>query len=298
MKNRTKSMQSKKGWKPWVLATVMGAVLLGAAGCSEEPKETAPGVEQEKKEPLIIADATADEEEVNLEEKPVSIDYNASAEEILSQYTVEGMSRFKLNYPDTFSMDYALKNIGKTLPDFKGMGTNSSEFDSKSLKGKPFVLNISKTTCPVCEEMSPVIKQFAKDENVKVVHLYPVDNVKAVGKFRKIANADMEATTLVADMNPWLEDFTVKTLNVAQVPTLVFVDETGRISYTYIGKTDAILLKDMKGKAFGKEKLYDFVRKEVVKTDKDGKEIPEDVIPVTPELESQPKTDAVADAKK
>lgn len=258
-----------KGKRRLALAGMLGVFLLVGAGCSNtEPTQQAPG---DKNEPKVVAEADqkakeeVKEDKVELRETPVKIDYSASAEDILSQYTEEGMSRFKLNYPDTFSMEYALKTVGKSLPEIKGKTLADKDFTSKSLKGKPFILNVSKTTCPVCEEMAPVVHKFSNDNDIPVVSLYPVDKTADVNSyFKKNKKAD-KSTVLVADQNKWLKEFAVDTLNIAQVPTLLFVDESGRVSYTYIGKTDEVLLADMKDKAFGKEKLYDFVKKDVVK---------------------------------
>lgn len=297
MKNNMTKMQNRKsGLKRWALTGLIGAAVLVSSACTaEKPKELAPA---DTNEPILIAEAdTKDEEAVTLKETPVVVDYTAEAEDILAQYTEEGMSHFKLNFPDTFSMEYALKNIGKTLPAFEGKMVNGKTFSSKSLKGKPYVLNVSKTTCPVCEEMSPVISAFGKNEKIPVISLYPVDKTAEVDTFRTKLKAGKTNVALVADKNPWLKKFAVETLNIAQVPTLIFVDESGRISYTYIGKTDEVLLKDMKEKAFGNEKLYNFVRTEVIKVDEDGKEIKEQDVKFEP-LESEPSVPATKSDEK
>lgn len=274
------------------LAGLMGAVLLVSAGCTNDKStEQAPG---ENNEPLLIAENTVDdaEEEVQLKEIPVQVDYSLGAEEILSNYTEEGMSRFKLNYPDTYSMEYALKNIGKTFEGFTGKTIDGKTFSTESLKGSPYVLNFSKTTCPVCEEMTPVAETFGLDEDVPVISLYPVDIEKDVEAFRTKANADKDAVVMVAENNEWLKELAVGNLNIAQVPTLIFVDAEGRISYTYIGKTDGILLNDMKEKAFGNEKLYSYLKTKLVKIDSDGNEIVEVPLVETPaEPAPTPKED-------
>ncbi|WP_442637635.1 TlpA family protein disulfide reductase [Rossellomorea marisflavi] len=256
-----------KGKRRMALAGVLGVFLLVGAGCSNaEPTQQAPG---DKTETKVVAEADqkpkVKEDKVELKETPVKIDYSASAEDILSQYTEEGMSRFKLNYPDTFSMEYALKTVGKSMPEIKGKTLADKEFSSKNLKGKPYILNISKTTCPVCEEMAPIVHKFANDNDLPIVSLYPVDKTADVESFFKKNKKADESTVLVADQNKWLKSFAVDKLNIAQVPTLLFVDESGRVSYTYIGKTDDVMIADMKDKAFGREKLYDFVKKDVVK---------------------------------
>lgn len=279
---RTSATKRNLGFlKKYSIAGLLGAVLLLTAGCTDE-KEQAPG---DNNEPLLIAEKDVEEEkeeEFELKEVPVEIDYEMEAEEILSKYTEEGMSRFKLNYPDTYSMEYALKNIGKTFEGFTGTTIDGEEFSTESMKGKPFVLNFSKTTCSVCEEMTPVAETFGLDESVPVISLYPVDETKEVEAFREKAKASKDTVVLVADKNDWLKELAVGNLEIAQVPTLIFVDADGRISYTYIGKTDGVLLSDMKEKAFGDEKLHSYLKTVVVKIDKDGNEIIEAPLVETP----------------
>lgn len=265
--------------KKWILTGIVSALMLTSAGCStSEIKEQAPGA----KEPVVVADkdkvsVVAEEDEVKLKEIPVQVDYSKPPQEILTAYSEEGMSRFKLNYPDTFSMEYALKTIGQDMPSFSGVDMNGKKVSSKAYKGKSYVVNISKTTCAVCEEMSPLMQSLEKkDKTIDVISLYPVDKSKDVSSHRKKLKWSKNSVALVADKNAWVKELAIDKLQVAQVPTLIFVDDKGKISYTYIGKTDELLLTDMKEKAFGKERLYDFVRKEVIKVDKDGNVLKQD----------------------
>lgn len=266
-----KQISKLKRWTSF--AGLVGTVILVSTGCSTEQ---APA-DMKDTEPILIAEADV-EEKVLLKEKPLVINYEAEAADILAQYTEEGMSRFKLNFPDTFSMDYALRSVGKQMPNFEGVTVAGKEFSSESLKGKPFMINFSKTTCSVCEGMTPILKSFGESESIPVISLYPVDKTAEVETFLKKTKADDATIALVADTNDWLKELAVETLSIAQVPTLIFVDAEGRISYTYIGNTDEVLLKDMKEKAFGDEKLYNFVKTEVVKIDANGNEIKEETV--------------------
>jgi len=279
MKSSIKNSKSSRTRKHVLLAGVLGTLLVVGTACGvSETKEQAPGVQKEK---TAVASTTTEKKEeakeepaFTMKEIPVKVDYTKAPEEILAMYSEEGMSRFKLNYPDTYTMEYALKNIGKEMPGFTGKDLNGNKVDSKSYKGKNYVVNISKSTCEVCQEISPVVQKLEKDK-IPVVSIYPIDKTADVKKHREKTKWDKKSTALVADTNPALKDLAVKTLEVSTVPTLLFVDESGKISYVNIGLTDDILMKDIKEKAFGKEKLYDFVRKDVVKVDKDGNVVKE-----------------------
>lgn len=263
-----------KKTKKWAVAGLLGALMVTGTACSvNDTKEQAPGAD----EPVLIAEgekgaeADQEKEEVQLKEVPVQIDYTKSAQDILTFYSEEGMSRFKLNYPDTYSMEYALKTIGQEMPSFKVTDTNGKTLASNEFKGKPYIINISKSTCEVCHEMAPIIQKLEKNgDKIPVLNFYPIDTAADVKAHREKTKWSDESIVVVGDKNPSVKELAIDKLAVATVPTLLFVDSDGKISYINIGLTDEVLLSDMKEKAFGDEKLYDFVRKEMVKVDKDG----------------------------
>ncbi|AJD93458.1 hypothetical protein JMA_41410 (plasmid) [Jeotgalibacillus malaysiensis] len=267
MKQNKRTKQTKK----WAVAGLLGAVMITGVACSNEPKEQAPGAD----EPVQIAKTDekkeVEKEEVQLKEVSVEVDYSKSAQEILTAYSEEGMSRFKLSYPDTYSMEYALKTIGREMPKFEGKDLNGKTITSDDYKNKSYIVNISKSTCEVCQELAPVIQTLEKGEDkIPVINLYPIDKSEDVKAHREKTKWSKDSIAIVGDKNKSIENLAIKELAVATVPTLLFVDKSGKISYINIGLTDDVLLSDMKEKAFGEEKLYDFVRKEMVKVDKDG----------------------------
>lgn len=223
------------------------------------------------------AAATETGEEVRFEEKPVTIDYSKEPEEILAQYTEQGMNLFKVNFPDTLSMNYALKNIGKEAVEISGKTVDGKDFSLSALKGKNVILTFAKTACSVCKEMSPILAELAKkNPDVTFVTLFPVDNNKDIDGYYKSLKLKRPDLVLSLENNKGLKSLAINQYLVSQVPTFVFVDESGRISYTYIGSKDAIMFQDMIDTAFGDEKLYDYVRTITIRVDENGKEISEE----------------------
>lgn len=223
------------------------------------------------------AAATETGEEVRFEEKPVTIDYSKEPEEILAQYTEQGMNLFKVNFPDTLSMNYALKNIGKEAVEISGKTVDGKDFSLSALKGKNVILTFAKTACSVCKEMSPILAELAKkNPDVTFVTLFPVDNNKDIDGYYKSLKLKRPDLVLSLENNKGLKSLAINQYMVSQVPTFVFVDESGRISYTYIGSKDAIMFQDMIDTAFGDEKLYDYVRTITIRVDENGKEISEE----------------------
>ena len=259
-------MLSKQTWKRVCMfgfVIVLGATLMacGKAKDNKVKPDLKPEVQQE----------------INFKEKPIVIDYSASPEEILASYTEKGMKLFKANFPDTLTMNYALKNIGKEVPDISGKTMDGKDFKLSDLKGKKVLISFGKTTCSVCKEMSPILKGIA-DSNPELVilHVFPVDNNQDIQAYYKGLNLDTPANILSLENNEGLKELAVSQYQIEQVPTYVFVDESGRISYTYIGNKDKILFQDMIDTAFGDEKLYDNVRTVTVRVDQDGNEIEEE----------------------
>lgn len=264
-------------WKKISLVLVLGllmALLVACGNKTEEPKS----IEKETETEEVVEDAPEDEEEeVSLQTRKVAIDYSGEPEEILAKYTEEGMSAFKLNFPDTLTMNYALKSIGKEPTEIKGTTMAGEEVSLSELKGKDVIISFSKTTCSICKDMIPVMEKVAK-ENTEVVFLnvFPVDVNKDIEAFYKTKESTIPTHTLSLEDNKHLKDVAIKDYMIEQVPTYVFVDKTGTISYTYIGNKDEVMFQDMLTTAFGEVKLHDKVRTVVVRVDAEGNEIVND----------------------
>lgn len=215
-------------------------------------------------------------------EKAIEIDYSKTPEEILANYTEKGMNDFKVNYPDTQNMYYALKNVGKIAPTIQGKTIDGKEFNLETLKGKKVLVVFSKTTCTVCSDMLPIIDEISKENSdLAIVTIYPVDTTNAVNAYFKDKKIDLPTITLTQSENTKLKELATTSYGIEQVPTYVFIDETGKISYTYIGNKDKTMFQDMINTAYGDEKLYDNVRTVTVQLDENGNEITETSLAAT-----------------
>lgn len=205
-------------------------------------------------------------------ERAVSIDYSGSPEQILSSYSEEGLREFKVRFPEKDRMDYALKQIGKKAPDFEFTNIKGDVINLSSLKGKKVVLDIIKTTCPVCEKTTPTLQKYAKENNdVVVIPVFPKDNKEDITEYYKKLKLEVDTTAVAGLDNSQIS--LIKDYELKRVPTIIFIDETGKISYAVEGDFDEVVLKDYHSTAFGEKKLYELVKKDKVEVDKDGKEI-------------------------
>ncbi|MFJ8531397.1 TlpA family protein disulfide reductase [Bacillus sp. NPDC094106] len=235
-----------------LMAFAVCGMMLG--GC--QSKDTAKETQQTKKEDTYT-------------ERKVSVDYSKPAEEILLSYTEKGMNEFKRNFPDKLAMDFALTSIGKDAPDFEYKNIKGETVKLSELKGKKVVLDFMRNDCPVCKESLPTVTKMKETyKDVVFLPIFPKDSKEEIEKFFKDLNLEVNENSVAGKDNG--ENLSiVKNYNLKLVPSFIFIDEFGKISYTWIGSTDEKIFKDTMDTAFGKKKLYDFVKTE--KIDKNGK---------------------------
>jgi Peroxiredoxin len=206
-------------------------------------------------------------------EKAVEVNYDSSPEQILSSYTEEGMNLFKTYYPSQVFREYALKEVGKEASDFELKNLKGDTIKLSSFKGKKVVLEFEKTTSDVSKKSSPAFDKVSKeDKDTIYLTIFPMDTKADIEKYYTDLKLEVNQTAIAGKDNGDKMNL-IKSYSLTSVPTLVFVDESGKISYTSIGNFDENTLKGYENVAFGTTKLYDMVRKEQVEVDKNGKVI-------------------------
>lgn len=261
-------MKFRKSFMGLMAFAVVGMMLVGCQS-KEAPKEK----ETQK--------------EVTYKERKVSVDYSKPAEEILLSYSEKGMNEFKRNFPDKLAMDFALTSIGKTAPDFEYKNIKGETVKLSELKGKKVVLDFMRDDCPVCKESSPTVAKVKESyKDAVFLPIFPKDSKEDVEKFFKDLNLEVNENSIAGKDNGDNLSI-VKNYNLKLVPSFVFIDESGKISYTWIGSTDEKIFKDTMDTAFGKNKLYDLVKTE--KVDKNGKVVEEKVEPKKEETNKENK---------
>lgn len=206
-------------------------------------------------------------------EKAVEVNYDSSPEQILGSYTEEGMNLFKTYYPSQVFREYALKEIGKEAPDFELKNLKGDTVKLSSFKGKKVVLEFEKTTSDVSKKSSPSFSKVSKeDKDTVYLTIFPMDTKADIEKYYTDLKLDVDQTAIAGKDNGDKMNL-IKGYSLTSVPTLIFIDESGKISYTSIGNFDENTFKAYSNVAFGTTKLYDMVRKEKVEVDKNGKVI-------------------------
>lgn len=234
----------KSGLLTAVMVLGIGASLL--AGCSSQPT-------------------------TKIVEKAVEVNYDSSPEQILTSYTPEGMEQFKVNYPTQVFREYALKEIGKEASEFELKNLKGDTVKLSDFKGKKIVLDFEKTTSDISKKSTPALDKVSKeDKDTVYLTIFPMDTKADIEKYYTDLKLDVNQTAIAGKDNGDKMNL-IKSYSLTSVPTLIFVDESGKISYTSIGNFDENMFKGYTNVAFAPTKLYEMVRKEQVEVDKNGK---------------------------
>lgn len=205
-------------------------------------------------------------------EKSVTVDYEGSPEQILLSYSQDGIKKMKNLYPDQVARDYALKQIGKVAPDFELINTKGEKIKLSTFKGRKVILDFSKSTCSSCKESEASLNKAIKaNTDITYISIFPKDNKTDIIAYYN--SLKLEPNPIVISGVENATSTLIKDYNLTSIPTLIYIDETGKISYTFVGSFDEILLNDFSKTAYGSSKLYNMLIKEKIEIDKNGKEV-------------------------
>lgn len=223
-------------WKTLTTA-LLGSVLLAACG-DVPPESTGPEPYEQVAEIISLADYLP--------------------EDIHANYTEEGQMRLRMAFPDENHKAIALKQIGARVPDLT-LETLGGAVSLRELTGERVLIHVTTTSASVAAEMAPELAQHVQENEMRVLHLYPNDTEAAIKAFHDENNLPFDKDTIIAGNNSAASQAAVTAFGSAYVPTLLYVDETGTISYLSIGFRDAVLLQDNYDAAFEGDKLYSYL---------------------------------------
>jgi cytochrome c biogenesis protein CcmG, thiol:disulfide interchange protein DsbE len=145
--------------------------------------------------------------------------------------------------PDKTTMASVL--VGKPAPEFElpVLGQAARKLSSRSLAGKPWVLNVWGTWCVACREEHATLLKVAALRRVPIVGLsYKDDDAAAMQWLNELGNpydvvaVDKEGRTAI--------DF-----GVYGAPETFFIDAQGQVQYRHVGPmTEAVWQKEFLGR--------------------------------------------------
>lgn len=187
---------------------------------------------------------------VNIQENESNKEY--ISENNLSNYNEEGQLILKENYTED-KLDLALNNIGNSLSNITLKNLEGEEVNLNQFSGKKIVFEISQDTCSYCKENIPITHHIlSKNDDIILVPIFLNSTVEGIKSFYDELGVEIPK-------NIWIDENkeTVKEFSLSKTPTIIFVDETGKISLikqeVY---TKESFSKDL-NLAFGDNKIYE-----------------------------------------
>ena len=202
-----------------------------------------------------------------------TVDFESEPTTILSSYSEEGQNWIRMTYPDVNQRDVAIRLIGRQAMDVTFTSIGGKTLSREDFIGEQTLLVITKTGSSVTEEMADYLDDFKdKHPKINVFEFYPNDSLEQVKAFKKEFGGTYHTATIMAGDNSKEALAIAESYNASYLPMLVYIDETGTISYVSLGYRDEVYLEDAIETAFGSQKLYDYIQI----TDSDERETGED----------------------
>ena len=120
----------------------------------------------------------------------------------------------------------ALLQKGEQLPEIVGETLDGQQFDSSSLKGKPFILKIGTTWCGTCSEQSKSIdelRDFMQENDIAFAELFIQESAKKVRKYFDKKKYQLPDQTILGDGT------TSRKLNVYLIPRVLLIDKNHQV---------------------------------------------------------------------
>ena len=126
--------------------------------------------------------------------------------------------------------------LGAEAPDVTFTNLNNKEISLSSLKGEPVLLNFFKSNCTWCRsEMLNLAYVYRRVDNVqiKIIGVLVGQDAATAAQFAEEQNLDIPMMTDEAGASQ-------AAFQLERVPTLVFLDASGKVACVYEGATEQL----------------------------------------------------------
>lgn len=191
------------------------------------------------------------------EDTSVEIDYNEDANEILLNYNEEGMDTLLANFTKSEDMEMALKNIGRVPSDFEYKTIDGKTLTIKNGKVSGYedrnvIIEVAQVECEYCKVLSEEFNKALKDnEDVVLIPIFVNSTKDDIKNYYEELGIEMPETVIIDESKEIVNEF-----SLTKTPTSIFLDKTGKISYTLIGDKNEPALSEILDTAFGDKPIY------------------------------------------
>ncbi|MCW5937906.1 MAG: TlpA family protein disulfide reductase [Fimbriimonadaceae bacterium] len=127
---------------------------------------------------------------------------------------------------------------GKAIPAFTMTTIDGKTVSSNSLKGKPYVLDFWATWCGPCKKATPFMQSLYSEFGSKglvVVGANGLEDTKGAGPASSYAKEHKLGYVMTHSNDALMQKW-----GVTGVPTIMFVDKTGKVRKVYVGFADSL----------------------------------------------------------
>lgn len=213
-------------------------------------------------------------EEFIVESKKVELEFeNKTASDMRNFYNAQGQEFIKKIYPSSIASDFALLNVGKSiekeLSNIKFTTVSNKEMKLSDLKGKKIVLSFALTTCDNCQKEIEFISNYDFKDAI-FLHVFPINTTSEISYTYKHYNGKYDEDKIVSITG--LNGFELSDISLTNVPTKMFINEEGIVTYTCVsGNSDKETLDLHMDRAFGTgEKMLDYLKTTTELKDENG----------------------------
>lgn len=152
-----------------------------------------------------------------------------------SDYNEEGQKIINSAFSTKSEINLALNNIGCTAKDLKFFTINGESLDISNMKGKNILIEIIQAECSDCLESVPIVNDTLKSSD-KEIYLIPIfinSNEDTINKFYESLKIEKPDNIVIDSMKNTPTRFSLK-----KTPSLIYIDNTGTISFVMEEKVD------------------------------------------------------------
>lgn len=185
-----------------------------------------------------------------------SIDFSESPDAIASHYTEDGQNWLRMAFPDVSHRHFALKSIGKAVPNVDYTTLKGSKASLGDIKNNTLIY-FTQSGSGIVNEMNEHMEAFKKehkDIDVLTVYLKDTEDTLAAYEAREGIAIDPDMTVIGKGGETLQQAF-----DAVHMPLLIYVDHTQTIAYTAIGFRDLVYLNDHAESAFGEHPFYNWM---------------------------------------
>lgn len=184
-----------------------------------------------------------------------------SYDDIYNSYTKEAIDLYDQVYDTNYSEEKILSFAGREIPEVSLTDINGNRVNVADLKNKRVIYEFAASYCSHCKNVSKEVMEEIMNENEDVIFIQIFINgdSESVREFYEDINKEIPDELIVVPRESQVITL-VEGLGLEYLPSLVFQDEFGKVSWFHQGDTTVNEMRKAIECAFGPKKIYEMIK--------------------------------------